>query len=146
MKLKILLLSFAVFSFFTLSSCGYYYSEEEIEEIKDYAYSDGYSAGEEDGYDDGYQTGVEDGNSEGYKEGYDEGYEYGKADGYNEAASDLSPELLFWRNSAVLVTETGSKYHRWDCQYVQNRDFWIYNFENAQYMGYSPCDVCSPPS
>lgn len=51
-------------------------------------------------------------------------------------------ELNWFMENAVLVTETGSRYHRSTCQYVQDRDYWIYNIENAEYQGYSPCKVC----
>lgn len=59
---------------------------------------------------------------------------------YSEASSDLN----FWENNAVLVTETGDKYHRKGCQYVQGRNFLIYNVEKAVEEGYSPCSVCLP--
>lgn len=48
----------------------------------------------------------------------------------------------FYYNYAVLVTESGEKYHRYDCQYVQGRSFWIYNIDAAKGMGYEPCSAC----
>lgn len=63
-----------------------------------------------------------------------------------EEYSNTQWELNFWEENAVLVTESGGKYHRKDCQYVKDRTFWIYNVENAIYKGYSPCSVCDPPT
>lgn len=59
---------------------------------------------------------------------------------------DAKLELEFWEENAVFVTESGWKYHRKDCQYVNWEKFWIYNVENAIYKGYSPCSVCDPPT
>lgn len=54
-------------------------------------------------------------------------------------------DLNFWDDNAVLVMESGTKYHRKDCQYVNWDKFWIYNVEYAIYKGYEPCSVCDPP-
>lgn len=54
-------------------------------------------------------------------------------------------ELNFWRNFAVIVTEYGEKYHTYGCQYIENKNFWIYNIDAAIGMGYEPCSVCNPP-
>lgn len=46
-------------------------------------------------------------------------------------------------SAAVFVTETGDRYHKETCQYIQNADsYYIYNNENAEYQGYTPCKVC----
>ncbi len=55
-------------------------------------------------------------------------------------------ELMFWRRYAVIVTEYGEKYHTYKCQYIENKEFWIYNVDNAIYKGYTPCSVCNPPT
>lgn len=54
-------------------------------------------------------------------------------------------ELNFWRNFAVIVTEYGEKYHTYGCQYIENKNFWIYNIGAAIGKGYEPCSVCNPP-
>lgn len=52
-------------------------------------------------------------------------------------------ELDWLLNEAVFVTETGNRYHKATCQYIHNADgYWIYNDENAEYKGYTPCKVC----
>lgn len=58
--------------------------------------------------------------------------------------NDISRELSFWRRYAVMVTGTGEKYHTYGCQYVEGREFWIYNIAAAEGMGYEPCSVCDP--
>lgn len=54
-------------------------------------------------------------------------------------------ELDFWEEFAVIVTSEGEKYHRYSCQYVEGKSFWIYNVEAAISRGYDPCLVCDPP-
>lgn len=52
-------------------------------------------------------------------------------------------ELDWLLSAAVFVTETGERYHKATCQYIQNADsYYIYNIENAEYQGYTPCKVC----
>lgn len=109
-------------------------------------YDDGYQAGKEfaysdmedkldEYYDDGYKAGYEDGCEEGNSNGYNDGY----ADGLYDADWD---ELYWWRDHAVIVTTAGEKYHTYDCQYVRDREFYIYNVELAIGKGYTPCSVC----
>lgn len=53
----------------------------------------------------------------------------------------------FINDNVVFVTEAGGKYHRFDCQYFQERDggYYVFNVEYAQWLGYQPCLVCDPP-
>ncbi len=52
-------------------------------------------------------------------------------------------ELYFWDNYAVIVTEAGSKYHRYGCYHLDDcKSFWIYNIEAAKSRGYTPCLDC----
>lgn len=55
---------------------------------------------------------------------------------------DLSEEIEFWRDYAVITTTTGSKYHAYGCPHIEGREFYIYNIDNAIYKGYSPCLDC----
>jgi hypothetical protein len=61
--------------------------------------------------------------------------------------NELASFVDFINNNVVFVTEAGGKYHRYDCQYFQERDGWCYvfNVEYAQWLGYHPCLVCDPP-
>lgn len=60
--------------------------------------------------------------------------------------NEMKSELYFWQDYAVIVTEHGEKYHTYGCQYIEGRDFWIYNVGAAIGWGYTPCSVCNPPS
>ena len=51
-------------------------------------------------------------------------------------------DLIYLSTNAVFVTTTGSKYHRYDCHYLDGSYFWIYNIELAKYKGYKPCSEC----
>lgn len=50
--------------------------------------------------------------------------------------------LRFWDNFAVIVTVSGEKYHTYGCPYIDESDFYIFNIENAKYLGYEPCSYC----
>ena len=52
-------------------------------------------------------------------------------------------ELAFWDKSAVIVTETGKKYHHYGCYHLNDcKSIWIYNIEAAVSRGYTPCLDC----
>lgn len=57
----------------------------------------------------------------------------------------ISEEYSFYQNHAVIVTETGYRYHRYSCPHLNFDSFWIYNTKNAQAQGYTPCLDCDPP-
>lgn len=69
----------------------------------------------------------------------------GRLDRLSEIMSERDEERIFWKDYAVIVTEAGEKYHTYGCQYIQGRDFWIYNIDAAIGMGYEPCSTCNPP-
>ena len=93
-----------------------------------------------------YETGFREGEiyieKENRNKWYFEGFDAGHAKGYKEGYESISEEYEFFHNAAVIVTTTGSKYHRYDCHYVENSDIYIYNIENAKYKGYTPCSDC----
>jgi len=59
---------------------------------------------------------------------------------------EVLPEYYFYHDGAVIVTEYGTKYHTYGCQYLDGKTYWIYNVELAVYEGYTPCSVCNPPA
>ena len=74
---------------------GIAYSEGETAGYEDgypVGHEAGYSVGKQDGYEVGYSSGKQDGYDEGYvsgkQEGYDEGYSSGRADGYDEGHAE----------------------------------------------------------
>jgi hypothetical protein len=108
--------------------------DHEIERADEITYENAYK----DGYDEGYEYGYYDGDENGREEGYDEGY----TDGYNDGYGEIEDELNFWRDSAVIVTTTGEKYHTYDCYHIDGRRYYIYNIELAKYKGYTACLDC----
>lgn len=56
--------------------------------------------------------------------------------------NNLNSELGFYENNAVLVSEHGEKYHKYTCQYMKGKAYWIFNVEAAESKGYEPCSVC----
>jgi len=55
---------------------------------------------------------------------------------------ELLEECDFWRDAAVIVTTTGSKYHTYDCYHTDGRRYYIYNIELAKAKGYTACLDC----
>jgi hypothetical protein len=47
-------------------------------------------------------------------------------------------------SETVYVTDTGSKYHRSTCQYLDQTKRAI-SLNDAKKQGYTPCSVCNPP-
>jgi hypothetical protein len=48
-------------------------------------------------------------------------------------------------DSTVYITETGKKYHRESCKYLNDSKKPI-SLEDAKKQGYTPCTVCNPPT
>lgn len=56
-----------------------------------------------------------------------------------KAESDLD----YLSAHAAFVTETGAKYHKYNCYHLSNsKSFWIYNVEAAKSKGYTACSDC----
>ena len=91
-----------------------------------------------DRYDDGYDSGYDDGLDYGNTKGYDDGYR----DGRRTVLDEIGEEHEFFHDYAVIVTETGDKYHRYGCQHVYGREAYIYNTELAEAKGYTACLDC----
>lgn len=88
-------------------------------------------------YDRGYDKGVSDTEADSKEEMYKN-----NADVLIEQVSRYEEYLTFFLDNAVFVTEHGEKYHRFQCQYIRNSTYWIYNVEAAQSHGFDACSVC----
>lgn len=64
---------------------------------------------------------------------------------YQNNLGAISDEYHFYHDHAVIVTESGSRYHSYGCYHLNYDSFWIYNFEAAKSEGYTPCKDCNPP-
>ncbi len=64
-----------------------------------------------------------------------------------EAEADLAARLDFWESRAVMVTESGERYHTSQCSVLRpGTRYLIYNVEWARLRGYTPCELCTPPA
>lgn len=64
---------------------------------------------------------------------------------YNEARNgynSMISEYNFYHDCACIVTVGGEKYHQYGCSHIGDSSFYIYNIENAEYLGYEPCLDC----
>ena len=123
---------------FTLGATGFF---EDLElpylHFGDYA----------EGYEDGYNDGKNDWKEVFYEKGYEDGVLYGK--GLQAAASRVgtvykSSNVKPSKStsiSTVYVTDTGSKYHKWGCQYLRESCIEI-SYVDATSDGYTPCSKC----
>lgn len=116
-------------------------------------YTKGYDAGYSGGYLDGKKVGYEDGEYNGYNAGYEDGERDGYITGFDDAKSTNSSSSSTNRNESsgggtlvptsitVYITDYGSKYHRWGCQYLWDSANAI-SLSQAISRGYTACSKC----
>ncbi len=95
-------------------------------------------------------------NTQRYHEGHDSGYSKGYNEGYDEGWSDGAHEQRQqdqewvdanfgtsgdYAETTVYVTNTGTKYHRYGCQYLRQSCI-EKTLSEAQAEGYGACSVC----
>lgn len=74
----------------------------------------------------------------------------GKIDSLNGENEELASEkwqmyfeLYFYKCNAAIVPDDGTRlYHTYSCELLDLSSYWIYNVENAEYLGYSACPKC----
>lgn len=119
-------------------------------------FNDGYNSGYERGYSDGqsditstnnYDTGYNAGYYNGYKDGIkakESGSTTVKSGGGSDSqaassAPGTQPEQPV--GQVVYITDTGSKYHNWGCQYLSQSCYEI-SLDDAIAQGYTACSRC----
>ena len=113
---------------------------------EDAGWDTGFDSGEQVGYSRGFTKGRESGKSTGYSTGYSDGYDEGYAAAQPKQQREVSYRGQVTTRSVdytVYITETGSKYHRWGCQYLRESCYYI-SLSDAIARGYTACSVCSP--
>lgn len=85
-----------------------------------------------------YNKAFEEGREKGYDAGHKAGYTSGLYDGYNKVAA----EYEYFNEAAVIITPGGSKYHRFACSHIDDREVYILNVEAAVDLGYKACLDC----
>ncbi len=73
----------------------------------------------------------------------DDEEDYYETEYYEEAYEEEYYEDTYYDDYIVYYTDTGSKYHRYGCQYLWNSCNSCYLSE-AQSWGLTPCSVCDP--
>lgn len=112
----------------------------------------GYDQGKRTGYDDGYNAGYAEMQSklqgirqESYQYGYDAGVAAatpGPTFTDSETGEVIAGAATSQEQSVtVYVTDSGTKYHRWGCQYLWGSGNSI-SLEDAEARGYTPCSKC----
>lgn len=105
---------------------GYYDAEYTIEQLRSEV-DDSYDEGYDDGWSDGAKAQKES-DQEYINEHYSNGY--ASSNSYDDYAT-----------ATVYITDTGSKYHRYGCQYLRQSCHEI-SISNAEAQGYTPCSRC----
>ena len=64
-------------------------------------------------------------------------------DYYEDDYSDIENKLAFYDSVVVFVENDGTDYyHKYECNRFIGNDFWAYNVEYAEYLGYTACPKC----
>ena len=62
---------------------------------------------------------------------------------YEDGYSDNENRLAFYDSVVVFVENDGTDYyHKYECNKFIGNDFWAYNVEYAEYLGYTACPKC----
>ena len=158
---RVLLLVAAIALCLGLGACQVM-TEEEIQAAYDEAFAAGAASVDVTSQvEDARAEGYEDGRDEGYDEGYDAGYDAGIAEA-GEAPDDSSSSAATYSGGTtssssegsgyasqsavtVYVTDTGSKYHSYGCQYLRESCHGMTLYQ-AKQAGYTACSRCDPPA
>ena len=64
-------------------------------------------------------------------------------DYYYEYYRKNMSKVYIMDKSIVFVVDDGTNlYHKYECSKFMARNYWAYNVENAEYLGYEPCSRC----
>ena len=120
----------------------------------DEKHTEGYAEGFDNGYQAGYENGKKDGRAEAKEEAAeeerDDTEDSGSSGTYrpysSSGASDSSgSSSTSSSGTTVYVTDTGSKYHRYGCQYLRESCHGM-TLSQAKQAGYTACSRCDPPA
>lgn len=128
---------------FCLIAFSYY-----LDDVANENYKQGYEAGEDGkelAAEDSYVSGYDEGYRIGYEDGYDNGLTEGK--GYTSEVSNPAKYSNTYddkESETVYITDTGSRYHMFGCQYLSESCYSI-ALNDAIERGYIACSRCDPP-
>lgn len=131
---------------------------EDLERQLEANRTEGYAEGFDRGYKAGYENGRKDGRAEAEEkaaeEKRDDNKDSGSSGSYRpysssgaSGSSNSSSTSSSVSNSGtmVYVTDTGSKYHRYGCQYLRESCHGM-TLSKAKQAGYTACSRCDPPA
>lgn len=118
---------------------------EDLERQLEAKRTEGYAEGFDRGYKAGYENGKKDGSAEAGKAS--EGSSSSAATQSGGTTSSSSEGSGYASQSAVTVyvTDTGSKYHSYGCQYLRESCHGMTLYQ-AKQAGYTACSRCDPPA
>ena len=118
---------------------------EDLERQLEAKRTEGYAEGFDRGYKAGYENGKKDGSAEAGKAS--EGSSSSAATQSGGPTSSSSEGSGYASQSAVTVyvTDTGSKYHSYGCQYLRESCHGMTLYQ-AKQAGYTACSRCDPPA
>lgn len=62
---------------------------------------------------------------------------------YQSLLSEYRETAQFWNKYGAIITETGTKYHTYNCQYISGiSDKYVMTIWEAEDAGYTPCSKC----
>ena len=151
LKIGIYCFMTAIFAFMFCFFAMFVPQTGKEEEAYNSGYQDGYNDAKDISYSKGYKDGKESSSSDAYNNGYNKGYDKGYADGKedSESASNTSGSTYSYStgisdpgySQIVYITETGSKYHNWGCQYLSQSCIKV-SIEYALDQGLTACSKC----
>lgn len=118
---------------------------EDLERQLEAKRTEGYAEGFDRGYKAGYESGKKDGSAEAGKAS--EGSYSSSATQSGGSTSSSAEGSGYASQSAVTVyvTDTGSKYHSYGCQYLRESCHGMTLYQ-AKQAGYTACSRCDPPA
>jgi L-lactate permease len=71
-------------------------------------------------------------------------YQLGLSSGMEDSLSQSKKEQLDFLDEHVVMVEDDNTgwYHKYECHRFKGNDFWVYNAEAAESLGYEPCPFC----
>lgn len=118
---------------------------EDLERQLEAKRTEGYAEGFDRGYKAGYENGKKDGSAEAGEASDDSSSSAATHSGGTTSSSSEGSGYASQSAVTVYVTDTGSKYHSYGCQYLRESCHGMTLYQ-AKQAGYTACSRCDPPA
>ena len=118
---------------------------EDLERQLEAKRTEGYAEGFDRGYKAGYENGKKDGSAEAGEAPDDSSSSAATHSGGTTSSSSEGSGYASQSAVTVYVTDTGSKYHSYGCQYLRESCHGMTLYQ-AKQAGYTACSRCDPPA